>query len=444
MNRPETHPLKALCCALFIVMGAACTSALAAIEVQFWHAMAGPSGERVEALATRFNAQQNDYRVVPVFKGTYDETLAAGIAAWRAKKPPHLLQVDAGDAVAMTAIKGMIRPLHDVMSQANPKWDAHQFIPLIAAHYSDRHGKMLALPFNSSTPLFYFNNEVFNKAGIAAAPNTWREVLAAAIKVKDAGAACGFTTAWQSWVHLEAMSLWHNSEFATRANGFDGPDAQLHFNTIALVRHVSLLSSWVKGELFTYASRRDEAETRFVNGECAMLTSSSASYQSIRQDAKFGLGVARLPHHEEEPGSPFNASIGGAALWVMAGQKPAEYKGTAAFLEFVSSPVIAAQWHQETGFLPITDAAYRATKKGGFYEKNPGAETAIALIAGQKLSKTNRGIHLGNFALIRNILDEELESVWAGKKAPKQALDDAVKRGNERLRQFQATHKGTR
>ena len=240
------------------------------------------------------------------------------------------------------------------------------------------------------------------------------------------------------------MSAWHNSEFATKSNGFEGFDAHLNFNTIMLVRHISLLSSWVKGELFTYAGRKNEPEAKFFSGECAMLTSSSAAYANIKKNAKFDFGVSKLPYYEEEPGAPFNTIIGGASLWAMAGKKPAEYKGVAAFFEFLSTPAIAAEWHQQTGYLPITVQAYEDTKKSGFYDANPGTDISVQQMTGTKPTNVTKGIRLGNFVQIRAIIDEELESVWAGKKAPKLALDDAVKRGNEQLRRFQDANKGAK
>ena len=435
---------KAAISALAIALGAACTNAFAVVEVQFWHAMSGALGDRVNDLATRFNAQQKEVKVVAVFKGSYDETLAAGIAAFRAKNPPHILQVYEVGTATMMASKSAIKPVYEVMQQADKKWDAKKYIPAVTSYYTDNQGKMLSFPFNSSTPVFFYNKDVFKKAGITTPPKTWRDVQEAAIKSKAAGSACGFTTGWQSWVQLETMSAWHNSEFASKSNGFEGFDAQLNFNTIMLVRHISLLSSWVKGELFTYAGRRNEPEAKFFNGECAMLTSSSAAYANIKKNAKFDFGVSKLPYYEEEPGAPFNSIIGGASLWAMAGKKPAEYKGVAAFFEFLSSPAIAAEWHQQTGYLPITAQAYEDTKKSGFYDANPGTDISVQQMTGTKPTKVTKGIRLGNFVQIRAIIDEELESVWAGKKAPKLALDDAVKRGNEQLRRFQDANKAAK
>ena len=444
MSHTLKFAVKHAASVLAFTLGAACTNAFAAVEVQFWHAMSGALGDRVNDLATRFNAQQKDYKVVPVFKGSYDETLAAGIAAFRAKSPPHILQVYEVGTATMMASKSAIKPVYEVMSQADKKWNPDQYIPAVTSYYTDRNGKMLSFPFNSSTPVFFYNKDVFKKAGITAPLKTWRDVQEAAVKVIAAGSACGFTTGWQSWVQLETMSAWHNAEFATKSNGFDGFDAQLNFNTIMTVRHISLLSAWAKAGLFTYAGRRNEPEAKFFNGECAMLTSSSAAYANIKKNAKFDFGVAKLPYYDEEPGAPYNTIIGGASLWVMAGKKPPEYKGVAAFFDFLSSPVIAAEWHQQTGYLPLTTAAYTATQKSGFYDQNPGTDISVQQMTGTKPTKVTKGIRLGNFVQIRAIIDEELESVWAGKKAPKLALDDAVKRGNEQLRRFQEANKGAK
>ncbi len=430
--------------AMALAFAAISPAAVAQVEIQWWHAMSGALGDRVNDLAKRFNAEQKQYKVVPVFKGSYDETLAAGIAAFRAKNPPHILQVYEVGTATMMASKGAIKPVYEVMAQSDTKWDPQQYIPAVTSYYTDTHGKMLSLPFNSSTPVFFYNKDVFKKAGIAAPPKTWPEVQEAAQKAKAAGSVCGFTTGWQSWVMLETMSAWHNQEFATRANGFEGFDAKLNFNTLMLVRHISRLSSWVKGELFTYAGRRNEPEAKFFNGECAMLTSSSAAYANIKKNAKFEFGVAKMPYYEEETGAPYNTIIGGASLWAMAGKKPAEYKGVAKFFEFLSSPVIAAEWHQETGYLPITNAAYLATQKAGFYDRNPGTDISVQQMTGKKPTKLSKGVRLGNFVQIRGIIDEELEAVWAGKKAPKEALDEAVKRGNEQLRRFEQANKGAK
>ncbi|HEY9381689.1 MAG TPA: extracellular solute-binding protein [Burkholderiales bacterium] len=201
---------------------------------------------------------------------------------------------------------------------------------------------------------------------------------------------------------------------------------------------MSLLSSWVKSGLFTYAGRRNEGEALFKRGECALLTTSSAAYANIQHDAKFEFGVMPMPYYDDINNAPYNTAVGGAGLWVMNGKKTAEYKGVAAFLVYLAQPDTQAKWHQKTGYLPLSRAAYDLTRKAGYYDAKPGADIPIQTVTHTgKPTAYSRGVRLGNYALIRAIIDEELEAVWAGTKSPKAALDNAVKRGDEILRRFE-------
>ncbi|MFA5914064.1 MAG: sn-glycerol-3-phosphate ABC transporter substrate-binding protein UgpB [Burkholderiales bacterium] len=440
--------IKKLMLALAVAGAFVAGSAQAApIEIQWWHSMTGALGDQVNDIANKFNASQTAYKVVPVYKGGYAESMTAAVAAYRSGKAPDIVQVfEVGTATMMAGGKA-IKPVYEVMAQAHEKFDPKAYMPAVTSYYSDTRGRMLSMPFNSSTPVFFYNKDAFKKAGLDPnkPPKTWDEVQEDAIKVKDAGMACGFTTGWQSWVQLETMSAWHNQQFATKQNGFGGMDAKLVFNNEVLVRHIAKLSSWVKSGLFTYAGRANQPEAKFYGGDCAMLTSSSAAYANIKKNSKFEFGVAQLPYYPDVKGAPQNTIIGGASLWVMGGKKPIEYKGVAKFFTFLSSPEIQADWHQKTGYVPITKAAYELTKKQGFYEKNPGTDVAIQELLERNPTVNSKGIRLGNFVQIRGIIDEELEAVWAQKKGPKQALDDAVERGNAQLVKFEhANKKGAR
>jgi sn-glycerol 3-phosphate transport system substrate-binding protein len=416
-------------------------SALAATEIQFWHAMTGALGDRVGSIAERFNASQSEYKVVPVFKGNYDETLSAGIAAFRAGNPPHILQVfEVGTATMMAAGKA-IKPVYEVMETGGQKFDPSVYIPSVSGYYTTSAGKMLSMPFNSSTTVFYYNKDAFRQAGLdpEKPPMTWADVARAAGSLKAAGVECPYTTGWQSWVHLENFSAWHDVPFASHENGFASRKAELKFNSPLHVRHIEMLSQWAKDGWFHYAGRKNEGEAQFYGGRCAMLTSSSAAYANIKRNAKFEFAVAQLPYHSDVAGAPRNTIIGGASLWVMGGKKADEYKGVARFFSFLSSPEIQAEWHQATGYLPITAAASKLTEQQGFYEKNPGTDTSVKQMTSRTPTANSKGIRLGNFVQIRAVVDEELEAVWAGKKSPKEALDTAVRRGNELLRRFEKT-----
>jgi sn-glycerol 3-phosphate transport system substrate-binding protein len=417
--------------------------AQAVTEIQWWHSMTGANNDRVNAFAKRFNDGQGDYKVTAVYKGQYDESMTAAIAAYRAGNAPALLQVfEVGTATMMSA-KGAIKPIYEVMAEAGEKFDPKSYIPAVAGYYTNTKGQMLSFPFNSSTTVFWYNKDAFEKAGLDPnqPPVTWQAVVAAAAKIKASGVLpCAYTTGWQSWVQLESFSAWHNLPFATEQNGFAGKDPKLLFNGPIQVRHIADMQDWAKKGYFTYAGRNNQPEAKFYSGECAMMTTSSAAYGTVKQNAKFKFGVSALPYYADVAGAPQNTIIGGASLWVMGGKSKAEYKGVAKFLTFLSQPELQAEWHQATGYLPITMAAYELTKKSGFYEKNPGTDVSVQQMI-VKTTDKSRGIRLGNFVQIRTIIDEELEDVWSGKKTAKAALDEAVARGNEQINRFARTAK---
>lgn len=417
-------------------------TANAVTEITWWHSMTGALGDRVVGLTEQFNKSQSDYKVIPVYKGSYDESLAAGIAAFRAGNAPNILQVFEVGTATMMYSKGAIKPVSEVMKIAGEKFDASDYISAVAGYYTSPKGEMLSFPFNSSTTVFFYNKDMFAKAGMDPnkAPATWQEVVAAAARLKANGEKCAYTTGWQTWIHLESFSAWHNVEFASKNNGFGGLDARLKFNSPLHVKHIENLANWAKQGYFTYAGRKNEPEAKFFSGECGMLTSSSSAYGNIAKNAKFKFAVSPLPYYSDVPGAPQNTIIGGASLWSMSGKKLNEYKGVAKFYKFLSKPEVQAKWHQETGYLPVTNAAYELTKKSGFYEKTPGSGIAVQQMI-VKTTDKSRGIRLGSFVQIRTIMDEELESVWSGKKTAKEALDTAVARGNELLQRFEKANK---
>jgi sn-glycerol 3-phosphate transport system substrate-binding protein len=416
--------------------------ALAQTEIQWWHSMTAVNGEWVNDLAKDFNASQKDYKVVPVFKGSYDESMTAAIAAFRSGNAPNILQVFEVGTATMMASKGAIVPVGKVMKDAGEKFDPSGYVPAVAGYYTAPSGQMLSFPFNSSTTIFYYNKDAFKAAGLdpEKAPSTWPEVVAAAAKLKASGHKCPFTTAWQGWTQLESFSAWHNVEFATKGNGMNGSDARLTFNTPLHVRHIQDLENMAKQGLFVYKGRENKADVTFPSGECAMITASAGLLGAIKKNAKFDFGVAPLPYYQDVAGAPQNTVIGGASLWVMSGKPADHYKGVASFFNYLSSPEVQSASHKRTGYLPITTAAFKLTEQSGFYKENPGSDVAVNQMI-RKTTDKSRGIRLGNFLQIRTIIDEELEQVWAGKKGAKEALDAAVQRGNEQLERFQAANK---
>jgi len=416
------------------------TPAAAQTEIHWWHAMTGANNDVIVKLATDFNATQKDYKVTPTYKGSYADAMNAGIAAFRAGNAPHIMQVfEVGTATMMNA-GGAIKPVHVLMKDAGVAFDPAAYLPTIAGYYSTTKGEMLSMPFNSSSAVMWYNKDSFKKAGLDPdkPPKTWPEVFDYAKKLKAAGHPnCGFSNAWVTWVNVEQLAAWHNVPLATRANGMDGVDTVLSFNGDLHVKHLQNLVELQKDKTYDYSGRTNTGEGRFTSGECPIFMTSSAFFGNVRANAKFDFGNAPLPYYPDVAGAPQNAIIGGASLWVMSGKPAVDYKGVAQFFSFLSQTDRQVELHTKSGYLPITKAAYAKVKESGFYKDAPYLETPLIQLTNKEPTENSRGLRLGNMVQMRDMWAEEFEAALAGKKAPKQALDDAVSRGNAVLRQFE-------
>ncbi len=431
--------MKTLLSALLGLSLALCgaSGAFAATEIQWWHAMTGANNKVVDQLADEFNRSQSSYKVVPVFKGTYPETLSAGMAAFRAGQPPAIIQVfDVGTGVMM-ATDGVIVPVAEVLEKAGYDFDKSQYLPGIVAYYSKPDGTMLSFPYNSSSPILYFNKDIFEKAGLDAnnPPKTWPQVWAAARRIVRSGAAtCGYTSTWLTWIHLENFAAWNNLQYATEQNGLGGSDIALKFNAPIFVKHFRDIAELAQEGVFKYGGRTAEANPFFMSGECGIMTESSGGLGDIMKSG-INFGTGALPYDPAAPGAPQNTIPGGASLWVFAGHTDVEYKGVAAFFSFLSQTDIQARLHQVSGYLPVTMAAYEATKESGFYDANPGREQPILQMTGKAPTENSKGVRAVNLPELRDIQNEEFESMLAGLESAQQALDNAVKRGDAALQQ---------
>ena len=443
MRHLTRHVLVALSLSATAALPVAHT-AQAQTEIQFWHAMGGELGQKTEAIADGFNKSQSEFKVVPVFKGSYTETMTGAIAAFRAKQAPHIVQVFEVGTASMMAAKGAIYPVFKIMKDASEPFDPKAYLPAVVGYYTDTDGNMLSMPFNSSTPILYYNKDAFQKAGLdpEKAPRTWSEVAEAGKKIVASGAAkCGFTTGWQSWVQIENFGALHNIPFATKANGFAGMDTELKINSDLHVRHIDNMAKWSKDGIFKYGGRESKSAPMFYSGECAMYMNSSAARAGVDANAKtFKVGVGMLPVYDDVKGAPQNSIIGGATLWSLQGRPAGDYKGVAKFFTYLSRPEVQATWHQGTGYLPITLAAAELSEKQGFYNQKPGTDLPAKQMNLNPPTENSKGLRIGNFVQIRDVINSELEEVWAGKKTAKEALDSAVKRGNDLIKQFVAAN----
>ncbi|WP_163267875.1 sn-glycerol-3-phosphate ABC transporter substrate-binding protein UgpB [Chelativorans alearense] len=418
-------------------------SAQAQTKVEWWHAMGGELGTKLEEIVAGYNASQDEYEVVPVYKGTYPETMTGAIAAFRAGQQPHIVQVYEVGTGTMMAAEGAIYPVYQLMEDAGAEFNPDDYLSAVVGYYTDTDGNMLSMPFNSSTPIVYYNKDVFEKAGLdpEKAPETWAEVEEFSKKIMESGAAsCGFTSGWVSWVQLENFSAWHNQPIGTLENGFGGISSELTVNGPVQVKHWENMKRWQDEGIFRYGGPvgGDDAAPMFYAQDCAMYMNSSASRAGVVANATdFEVGYGMLPYYDDVEGAPQNSIIGGATLWVLAGHEDEEYKGVADFFTYLSSAEVQADWHQFSGYLPITEAAFELGKSQGYYDKNPGTDVSIRQITLNAPTENSKGLRFGNYVQVRSVIDEEFEALMSGDKSAQEALDALVERGNALIRDFE-------
>ncbi|MCB1931066.1 MAG: extracellular solute-binding protein [Candidatus Accumulibacter sp.] len=407
-------PLKVLPSAVAFLLAApfALPVAAAPIEIDLSHRLDEERGERLEKFVQRFNSQQKEYQLKVVRR-------VAGDA------PKHLNLVTREEQAQFQAAKADFKPLYQVMKQAKQPFDSSKLSPELRVGLGDKKGNLFALPVALSTPVLFINKEAFRKAGLdpEKPPKTWAEVQKAADKLFDAGSTCPYTTSWPAWVHIDNLSAWNGGEVSD-------PKGKLDFNGLVQVKHTAMLTTWSKAKFFVYFGRRDEADRRFAEGDCGMLTSSSSLFGTLRDSRKVETGVSALPYHDDVPDTPQHTLADGASLWVGAGMNADEYRGVATFVSFLMQPDLQVEFTALEGFLPMTPVARAAADSQLLRADVAGLDVAYLQLHGKGALRTLR---VSQIEPVRVIVEEELEAAWSGKKPAKEALDSAVERGNEAL-----------
>ena len=416
-------------------------------KIVWWHAMTAALGEQINRIVDEFNKSQDSVEVQAIFKGGYADTMNAAIAAVRADQAPHLVQVfEVGTGTMINAPGKYVKQVWQLSKETGVALDPKNYIGAVRGYYSLPDGRMASMPFNSSTSVMWYSKDAFKKAGLDPdkAPSTWQDVVKAAqaIKAKDA-AEIPMTSSWVSWIQLEQYSALHNLPFASKADGFEGLDAELTFNSKAHVKHIDRLLALSKDGVFKYTGRDNAPDQLLVSGKAGIHFNSSGMRGDLVKSAKFDWGEALLPYDPEVIKSPLNSIIGGASLWTMTapGRTPAEYKAVAQFLAFIGTADNDAYWHQHTGYVPVTLAGFELSKKQGFYDKNVGADLPAQQLTRGSVTPNSKGLRLGRLVEIRNIVYEELEKAFQGGQTGQQALDVAKARGDKVLRDFQKSIK---
>ncbi len=414
------------------------------IKFNYWYGLTGDLGAVVAETCNRFNAAQAEYEAVCVGQDGYEKAVQNTIAAFRAKQHPTLLQAfDAGTADLM--LSGEFYPVKKLMEDTGVAVDWADYFPGIANYYSSSTGDFFSMPWNSSTPMYYFNKDHFAKAGITEAPLTWEGMEAAFVKLKESGQACGLAYAPSSWIDLEQFSMSHGVPVASNNNGYDGLDTELLFNTTLHVKHMENIQRWI-GEghaIIRTAAAGKSARDSFMEGECSVFFSSIADHNTVHKlKPTFAWDVQMIPTYEGVERK--NTVVGGASLWVLSGKSEDEYKAAAAYLAFLATKPEQQFLLENSGYIPVTKSTYDALLAEGFYAKEPyiNRDLAMKSLTFTEPGPLTRGLRMGGMIQIRVEWQSEVEAALAGQKTMQEALDTAAARGNEVLARFAKTYTG--
>ncbi|HIP29979.1 MAG TPA: sn-glycerol-3-phosphate ABC transporter substrate-binding protein UgpB [Sulfurospirillum arcachonense] len=425
---------------LFIAYFAMAMNLSASTNISWWHAMGGRLGEVVNEMATNFNNSQSEYKITPIYKGGYEDTMTAGIAAFRAKKSPDIIQIFDAGAATMINAKGVVYPIADLFDKYGVKFNAKDYISGVRNFYADSKGRMIGAPFNASTPIMYYNKDIFKKVGIKNPPKTWEEFEKIASKLKKAGY-IGLAQSHSPWIFAENFHSRHNIMLADKNNGFDGLATKINYNNPAMVYHWDKVRSWITDGYYKYYGKGwSDNQQAFYDQKVAMWLGSSGSFGGLKKGAKFEFGTTYLPYWNKFIDSGAQTFIGGAALFVFSGKDDEKYKGIAKFFQYLTSPKTQYFWHKETGYVPVTNAAYEMAKQDGYYKMAPDAEIGIKQLS-LKTRDWTKGYRLGNYVQIREVMTVEFEHIYNGEKSSKEALKAIETKANKLLEKFAKTYK---
>lgn len=176
----------------------------------------------------------------------------------------------------------------------------------------------LGLPINAARPVLYYNRDAFRRAHLDTVPKTWYDMAGVLGRLAESGQACAYTTSWPAWVMMENTG----GEFSRQL----------------VVRWTSMLATWEKSGYFSYSGRANEGEARFAAGECAVLTSSSASRNELARHARFEVGVAPLPYYDDSGVVARGLPPAGAAVWAQR-----QSVGVTSFFAFLATRAAEAR-----------------------------------------------------------------------------------------------------
>lgn len=401
------------------------------VELVFWHAMGGVNGEATQELVDAFNESQDDIVVKAEYQGTYDDTITKLKAAMQADNMPDICQMyDVGTKFMMDS--DHIIPVEDMFDVTGFKKDT--VMDVITSYYS-KDGKQYAMPFNVSTPMLYYNKDVFKAAGLdpEKAPKTYDEVLEYAKQIVESGAApVGYSQAIYGWF-FEQQIAGLASCYGNNENGRASEVTAVDFDSNGA--GLKVFNMWKKlydsGYFENYGTTTADTQTAFYSGQVGMMIESTACLKNATQSSDFEIGTGYLPKVEENDEG--GVIIGGASLWLMDTKDDAKKEAAWKFIEFATTPEAQADWSMATGYFAINPEAYNTENMKAYIEDNPNFITAIKQLEDAPVNNYTAGVLSGVQTESRLLFNETMEQVYDNKLSPEEGVKELAEKVNEAI-----------
>ena len=417
------------------------TPSYSEIKVKFWHAMSGKRIDLLKGMAEDFNKTHPGITVEAQYVGSYNETLNKTIAAVKAGNAPHVFQLyEIGTRGMIDG--GMILPIGDLAKPGEVDWD--DYVDAVMSYYTID-GKLYSMPFNSSTPILFYNKTLFKKAGLDVdkPPDTWNQVRQMGKKIMDSGAAeAGITWNLHSWYFEE----WHavqNALLVDHGNGREGRAQKVLFDESVGIGIVKWWTDLERDKIFLNTGRGwSNHRKAFISGQAAMMISSTSDVTQMTNafnQKGWELGTGFLPRPDAVPRQ--GVIIGGGTLWLTKDHPKEELQAAWEFLKWMSMPEQQVAWHKGTGYFPIRKTAMKLLEKEGWYNKFPNYKVAFDQLLQSKTSLATSGALIGVFPQLRDAVESAIEKVYEGKASPEQALKEAAQKTNKELKNYNSLFK---
>ncbi|WP_323011416.1 extracellular solute-binding protein [Castellaniella sp.] len=421
--------------ACLMAAAAVTVPAYAATDVPVWVSLNGHNADVFESLTKAYNRSQSDVQVQVRNFSTPEALSQALDAAARDKKLPALAQLGDSHTLEEISRRSYVQPLH-ALQKSGPLKGIQWFVSSDNAFIHDPKGQLMAFPAMLEIPVMYYNQDAFKKAGLApAAPQrTWIDLQGQLVSLANNGSRkCPLTSDLPVSINLENLAAVNNQLYASADNGLKAKGGLPSFSfDLTYVRHLSLMISWVRAEIMTRPDVGVQSIQRFAQGECAVMMSGSGHIGAFNDQSKLHYAVSGLPYYPEVTKVPGNPFVSGAGLWVMKSPKPVT-DATAGFLGWLAQPEQAARWYQQTGYLPMTQAAFKDTP-ASFY-KNLGQWRELVAVYAGRSAVTGQGFRIHNYPAIRTRFQQILTAALDGQQPAVTALNLASAEGNRLARQ---------